>query len=115
MADTIVIRNIRPYDGEYDMEFKEQPLNTLEWRWIKKLAGYLPGTFREGLEGSDPDLVCVLAAICMKRAGKIDKEDVPRAFDRLADAPFDGAAISIVAEPVTDDDADPPTETPETS
>lgn len=108
MADKIVIKNIRPYDGEYDLDLGDPPLTTLEWRWIKKLAGYLPGTFRDGLEGSDPDIVCVLAVIAMRRAGKFDTDEGPRVFQRLSEAPFDGAAISLIAEQVEDGDEDGP-------
>jgi hypothetical protein len=108
MADKIVIKNIKPYDGEYDIDFGDPPLTTLEWRWIKKLAGYLPGTFREGIEGSDPDIVCVLAVIAMRRAGKFDIDEGPRVFQRLAEAPFDGAAINLVAEEIEDADDGPP-------
>ncbi len=115
MSDRIVITNIRPYDGEYDLELQDRPLTALEWRWIKKLAGYLPGTFRDGLEGSDPDLVCVLAVIAMYRSGRVDRQSAPTVFDRISDAPFDGAAISLISDPVEEDDGRPPAEPTETS
>ena len=29
---------------------------TLEWRWVKKVSGYLPGTIGDGVDGGDPDI-----------------------------------------------------------
>lgn len=119
MADRIIIQGVKPYDGEYPLEMQEEPLTTLEWRWVKKISGYLPLTIGDGFAGADPDLVCALAVIALRRKGKIQKEQALLVADRLADAPFDGAAIQLVfdEEEETSEDADarPPEERPETS
>lgn len=109
MADKIVIRGVKPYDGEYDFELAEEPLTTLEWRWVKKIANYLPLTMEEGWRGGDPDLFVAFAVIALRRAGKIDKQEALAVADRLADAPFDGATISFVGEELEEDgDVDVP-------
>ncbi len=116
MADKIVI-NVRPYNGEYEFDIEEEPLTTLEWRWVKKISGYLPMTVNEGARGDDPDLYLAFAMIALTRAGKVDARDVLQVADRLALEPFDGTAIQYVGAPV-EADADPPpvpAETPETS
>lgn len=94
MADLIVVAGVKPYDGEYELDVEHDPLTTLEWRWVKKISGYLPLTIAEGMAGADPDLYCAFAVIAMRRAGKIDKDDAMHVADRLADAPF-GSAITI--------------------
>lgn len=94
MADLIVVAGVKPYDGEYELDVEHAPFTTLEWRWVKKIAGYLPLTIGEGMAGADPDLFCAFAVIAMRRAGKIDKDDALSVAERLADAPF-GSAITI--------------------
>jgi hypothetical protein len=107
-VDYIVIEGVQPYDGRYELDLSGE-LTTREWGWIKRLAGYLP----LGLEDdsfSDPELACVLAVIMMRRSGRIQTQEVPGVFERLADAPF-GAAITIEADetaPEETDDASPP-------
>ncbi len=105
--DAIVITGVQPFDGTYELDLENSPFTTLEWRWIKQTAGYLPGTVAEGFEGGDPDLIVALAVIAMHRAGKIRKEDATRTADQLADVPVDGASIVFQAGPV-EDDARPP-------
>ena len=110
----IAIENIRPYDGDYPLDLDDEPLTTLEWRWVKKISGYLPLTIDEGLRGGDPDVVCALAVVALRRAGKITKGDVFTVADELADAPFDGSAIRLVFDEVASgDDVPPPTAAPE--
>lgn len=107
MADRIVISDARRYDGEYDFDLADESLTTLEWRWVKKISGYLPLTIGEGWVGGDPDLFLAFAVIAMRRAGKIGKEDALVAAEQLED----GATIRFVGDEVPD--ADPP-QAPET-
>jgi hypothetical protein len=103
-VDYIVVTNIQPWDGRYELDLTVE-LTTREWGWIKRLAGYLPVTLEDN-SFSDPELACVLAAIMMKRAGRIQPAEVPTVFERLADAPF-GSTITIEAgEPEADEEAD---------
>ena len=90
--DYIVVEGVRPYDGRYEFDLEGQELTTREWGWIKRLSGYLPLTVEEGL--SDPELIVVFAVIALRRAGKVEPQDVPQVFERLSDAPF-GSAITM--------------------
>lgn len=104
MSDRIKIDGIPAFAGEYDLDIGDQPLNALEWRWVKKISGYLPFTIDDGLAGGDPDVVIALAVIAMARAGKITRDQVLAAAEQLADVPFDDAHLQLLAgEPV-----DPP-------
>ena len=117
MAEQVVIQGVKPYDGEYELDLEGEPLTTLEWRWVKKISGYLPLTMHEGFSGGDPDLVCALAVIALRRNGKIAKEQALAVAERLADAPFDGAALQLIFSDAEDDaegDAGPPEEPPAT-
>ncbi len=105
--DAIVITGVVPFDGTYELDIEESPFTTLEWRWIKQMAGYMPATVSDGFEGGDPDLVVALAVIAMHRAGKIRREDAGRTHEQLADVPVDGARIVFRAGEV-EDDARPP-------
>lgn len=105
--DKVIIENIRPYDGEYRLGLDDEPLTTLEWRWVKRISGYLPLTIGEGFAGGDPDVVCALAVVALRRAGKIDQDQVLAVADKLADAPFDGSAIRLADD--EDTDSVPPT------
>lgn len=101
--------NVRPYQGEYDLDMDSQPLTMLEWRWVKKISGYMPLTINEGFRGEDPDVYIALAVIAMARADKINDQDAMRAAERLATAPFDGESIGYVPEQQDgEDDADDP-------
>lgn len=111
MAGRIVLNTPR-YKGEFPFDIEEDPLTNLEWRWIKKISGYLPLTIEEGWKGGDPDLFVAFAVIALVRSGRVRKEDALTAADALADAPFDGTAITMVADEVAD--ADPPPVTAET-
>ncbi len=102
MADRIKIDGIPAFEGEYDLDISDQPLNALEWRWVKKVSGYLPFTIDDGLAGGDPDVVIALAVIAMQRAGKITRDQVLQTADQLADMPFDDAHMQLIAG-----DADP--------
>ena len=111
MADKIVIEGVRRYDGEYDFDIAGEPLTTLEWRWIKKISGYLPLTVSVGWMGEDADLFVAFAVIALHRAGKIDKDEALVVASRFDDSPT--AAIRLVGDPV-EAEADP-REAPEPS
>lgn len=116
MAETITITGVRPFDGEYPLDLEEEPLTTLEWRWVKKISGYLPLTMADGFAGGDPDLVIALAVIALRRGGKIQKEQALTVSDRLSDVAFDGAAIQLRFDgddEDAEDDASPPDQPPE--
>lgn len=113
--DKIIIENIRPWDGTYNLDLEDQPLTMLEWRWVKKISGYMPLTIDDGLTGGDPDVVCAFAAIALHRSGRVGKEQVIAVADQLADAPFDGSAIRLIAdeeETITDPPSTAATEPP---
>jgi hypothetical protein len=104
----LVIEGAAPYDGEYELDLDSE-LTTREWGWVKRLAGYLPLALDEQAFG-DPEFVCVLAAIALKRARRVEASEVPATFERLVDAPF-GSTIRLIPdpdEPAEDADAGPP-------
>lgn len=108
----IIVSGVKPFDGEYDLE-EDRPFNTHEWRIIKKVSGYMPLTIREGWEGGDPDLIVALAVVAMCRQGKVQRERSLVVAEQLAEAPFDGAAITLdlgdrEEEEESGDDAGPP-------
>jgi hypothetical protein len=106
MAD-LIITGVHPYDGRYQLDL-EREFTTREWGWIKRLAGYLPLQLDDNAF-SDPELACALAVIVLHRAGKVERQEVPGVFDRLADAPF-GSTITIEIEDDEEQagDASPP-------
>jgi hypothetical protein len=93
----IVIAGIRPYDGEYDLD-TERAFNTREWRWIKRISGYMPLTVGDGFKGGDPDLFVALAVVAMCRDGRIDRDEALEVADLIAEAPFDGASITFAGD-----------------
>lgn len=110
--DWIVLNGVSPYDGRYPFEVAdpdgELNITTREWGWIKRLANVQPLTFEEAVRNLDAELMTVLAAIAMRRAGKIEQRDVPAVFDRLADAPFGSRILYETDSPADEDDAGPP-------
>lgn len=121
MADKIVITGFKPYDGEYPLDLEEEPLTTREWRWVKKISGYLPLTVEDGFAGADPELVVALAVIALVRNGKTQKEQALTLAERIADLPFDGTALQLVIgesdqdEEEPEADARPPEQTEQTA
>jgi hypothetical protein len=108
--DYLIIQGVAPYDGRYPLDLDEQELTTREWGWIKRHSSYLPLTASEGFASGDAELVCVIGAILLRRAGRIETRDVPSVFERLADAPFTASLrweSDPVGEPSGDDLADP--------
>ena len=104
--DYIVLEQVPPYDGRYEWDLEGRELTTREWGWIKRLAGYLPLNIEDGL--GDPELIAVFAAIALRRAGKVEANEVPQAFERLSDAPFDGPGSRLETDTVEEGDADSP-------
>jgi hypothetical protein len=104
----LTVTGVKPWDGSYELRFADE-LTTREYGWIKRLSGYLPLELDKAVTGGDPEFMCVLAAIAMRRAGKIDADQVPDVFERLADAPF-GSTITFDTddEPEAEGDAGPP-------
>lgn len=92
MADKIVL-NVGRYKGEYDLDAESEPFTNLEWRWIKKISGYLPLTVGDGLAGADPDVIVAFAVIALSRAGRIDQTQALQVADEFDSLPFDGVAI----------------------
>ena len=84
--DWVVIEGFKPYDGRYPLDNSIEFTNN-EWRWIKRLAGYMPLTVEEGFDGGDSELFTVLALIALRRAGKIGTDDVTPLFERMGDVP----------------------------
>ncbi len=103
---SIKIHGIRPWDGEYELD-PDRSFNTREWNWIKKVSGYMPLTVQDGFAGGDPSLFVALAVISMCRAGRITREEGLRVADELAEAPFDGASITMVGDDAPEEDANP--------
>ena len=106
MPDVMIV-SVPPYEGEYEFELGEKPLSPVEWRWLKKISGYLPLTIDQGWSGGDPDLFLAFAVIAMRRAGKIAKDDVLQVASELEEAPFDGTAITFRGEVTEEEEADP--------
>jgi hypothetical protein len=104
MPDVMIV-NVPPYEGEYEFDVAAQMFSTCEWRWIKKLSGYMPLTIDEGWKGGDPDLFLAFAVIAMRRAGRIAKAEVLVVAEEIEEAPFDGTAIGFRGEVI--EEADP--------
>lgn len=107
----IVIEGVRPYDGRYEFDLDGAPFTLREWGWMKRLSGYLPLTFEEGMNGGDAELITVFALIALYRAGRVAATDIPAAFERFSDIAF-GASIQLEQDEQTqaeaEDDAGPP-------
>lgn len=110
MPDHVVIEGFRPYDGRYPLDLVAEPFTIREWGWIKRLSEYLPTTAGDGFNGSDPELLGVIAVIVLHRAGMVTREDVPAVYDRLADLPHRTTLHwEFGTSPGGDDDDDDPT------
>jgi len=107
--DYIVISGVMPWDGRYPFDIADNEPTTREWGHIKRLSGYLPTTIEDGLRGADPELICAFAVIALRRAGKIQNDEVQALFDRFADAPF-GATVQLDTDTaeLEEGDAGPP-------
>lgn len=107
---TMIVR-VPPWQGEYELD-EDRSFNTDEWRWIREISGYMPLTVQDGFAGGDPTLFVALSVVAMNRNRKIADGEVVEVARRLAKAPFDGEAITMVGDNV-EDDALPPALTSE--
>jgi hypothetical protein len=89
--DYLIIEGVKPYNGRYEFNLDGQEFTTREWGWIKRFSSYLPLTAADGFANNDAELMCALAVIMLRRAGRISTEDVPSVYETLADAPFTAA------------------------
>jgi hypothetical protein len=103
----LVIEDVKPWDGRYELDLDTAELTRREWGWIKRHSGYLPMTIGEGFDGADPALVACLAVIALYRAGKITVDDVGGVFERFEDTPA-MSTIRMEGDTEPDDVADPP-------
>lgn len=112
-ADRMIIEGFPGYDGEYELNIEARPFLTIEWSWIKRISGYMPGTINDGWAGRDPELFCAFAVVALFRAGKIPME----AAVPLGEAFKLGDGDSRIVYHLVDreDDAVPPGEIPEPS
>ena len=106
MAQWITLEGVGVFDGRYELAIGEG-LTTREWGWIKRLAGYLPAEVDVAQLG-DPELICCLAVIALRRAGKVEQAEVPQAFEQLIDAPPTAAFRLEVDPEESEADAGPP-------
>lgn len=110
-----IIVNVPPYEGEYEFD-RAGSFSYTEWRWIKKIAGYMPLTIDEGWNGGDPDLMLALAVITMHRADKFETREVMDVVAVLESAEVDGASITVKLEEEEAAEVDPPqTDSPDDS
>jgi len=105
----VLIEGVPPWDGRYQLDLIEQQFTTREWGHIKRLTGYLPVGYEEGLDKADPELICVFAVLALRRAGKIETPDVAGVYERLIDAPAFAAVTldTTTGQPREEGDADP--------
>ena len=54
----------------------------------------MPFTIDEGFAGGDPELFACFAAIALRRADKIEAQEVPAIYERIIDGPF-GSTITL--------------------
>lgn len=85
--DHLVIENLRPYDGRYEMDLSH--FSTREYGWMRRLAGRSPRDVADALfQVIDPELWSVVAVIVLRRAGRIENAAVERLYERLLDETF---------------------------
>ena len=61
------IKGVKPWDGEYELD-EDRAFNAREWRWIKKVSGYVPLTLGEGF--ADATRTCSWRSPSSRCAGK---------------------------------------------
>jgi hypothetical protein len=104
----IRIEGLHPHDGRYELDLSQE-LTTREWGWIKRHSGYMPLTISQGLEGADPELFAVFAAIALYRAERLNQAEVAGFIDRCQDVGFGSGRIVFEGdEQPEEDDAGPP-------
>jgi hypothetical protein len=100
---SIIIKDVPPYDGEYELDV-ERAFNSDEWEWITKISGYMPLTIDDGFAGGAPKLFVAFAVVAMERSRRIGVAEVMETAAVLSLAPFDGKSITFVGDVVEDDD-----------
>ena len=105
--DYIIITGPPSYEGRHEFDFTAEYTNK-ELAWIKQHSGYQPATLPEGLRVGDAELWCILAAIALRRSGKIDVRQVPAVFELLLELPYSSVDVEIADEEQVEDDAGPP-------
>jgi hypothetical protein len=109
MSDRVVLNTPR-FTGEFPLDLKDDPMTALEWRWVKKISGYLPMTVDEGVAGLDPDLFIAFAVIALYRAGKIDKAEALIVAETISELPATPGTLQVVFEAEEEEaEQDPPT------
>lgn len=101
----IRLEGLAPWDGRYELNLADE-FTTREWGWLKRHSGYMPLTIVQGLEGADPELFSVFAAIALYRAGKLNQAEVAGFVERCQDVGF-GTRIVFESDE-QEDDAGPP-------
>jgi|SRR5215831_5332690 len=69
---TIQISNVPGLDGEYELSTN---FTNRDFRTIKQMAGLRPMELEEAFQKRDIDLIVALAAIALRRAGKLFDEN----------------------------------------
>lgn len=95
---SFVLKGMPPWDGVYEWD-TDRTFNVREWRYIKKISGYLPETIDEGMKGDDPELYVALAIVCMVRAGKVERDEALRVAEQVSEVPWDNASLTVTNPP----------------
>jgi hypothetical protein len=107
MPDVIVLEGAHALAGEYEFD-RDTELTTREWGWVKRLSGYLPLSFGEGISGGDPELITALCVIALVRAERISREEVTAQYERLLDLEAGRIAWRMDAREEAEEEAHPP-------
>jgi hypothetical protein len=110
LVATITIEDVKPFDGEYTIDFDDS-FNGYELNLIKKVSGCRLGEIGDGLAAADYDLFVAFGAICLWRAEKVEKQTVMQAVDKLMSADAGKLKVKLPDEKV-EDDARPPESEP---
>ncbi len=102
----IVVEGAKPYDGRYELI----KFNRREQGQIRRLAGWMPLEYEDALKGGDAEFIACLAVLSMRRAGRIELDDVPDVYGRLLD--MDDAEITLEGD---QEEAEPSPPVPEPS
>jgi hypothetical protein len=105
-ADKVVLDTPR-YKGEFELDFEDEALSALEWRWVKKISGYTLGTVGDGIGEQDPSLFIAWAVVALCRAGRVGRDEVYIVADELSELPFDGSFLRYEAGAAEETEADP--------
>ena len=105
----VKVEGLGRWDGTYELNEGDRAFNAREWRWIKQISSYMPGTISDGFAGEDPDLFIALAVIAMSRSGKIERHQALAVAEQMAEEPVTFAGITLTGgEAEQAGGADPP-------